>query len=137
MIVRSSSSLLIPISKSASPPVHTPIAVTLKNLEMKHPESPQRFIIKVSVQNIPGDPSARPFSLQEIFSEKVLQRPPRLEVCADGFDAVHIPPDFDTGNDVRRWFIVDTGVTGNITRDDIHKIPLKAYLGRLDDNNEL
>lgn len=106
-------------------------------MEMKQPEAPQRFIIKVSVQNIPGGLSARPFSLQEIFSEKVLGRSPRLEVCADGFDVVHIPPDFDTERDVRRWFIVDTGVSGNIPRDDIHKIPLKAYLGHLDENHEL
>lgn len=104
---------------------------------MQHPKSPQRFIIKVSVQNIPGEPNARPFSLYEIFSKKVLQRPARLEVSVDGFDAIHVPPDFDTGNDATRWFIFDTEVRERVPRQEIHKIPLKVYLGHLDNNKEL
>lgn len=104
---------------------------------MQHSQGPQRFIIKVSVQNIPGDPCARPFSLYEIFSAKVLEQPSRLEPCADGFDAIHIPPDFNTENNAPRWFIFDTGVREKIAREDIHNIPLKAYVGHLDNDGEL
>jgi hypothetical protein len=104
---------------------------------MQQPEGPQRFIIRVSVQDIPGDPLARPFTLCEKFCQDVLQRSARLEVCDDGFDAVHIPPSFDSEEDVRIWFMVDTGVKGKVRREDVHKIPLKAYLGRLDDDHNL
>lgn len=104
---------------------------------MQNPEGPQRFIIRVSVQNIPGEPNARPFSLYETFIERVLQRPSRLEVCTDGFDAIHIPPDFDTEQDASRWFIIDTGVTGQIPRRDMHNIPLKVFVGHLDNDNKL
>lgn len=104
---------------------------------MQKQEAPQRFIVKVSVKDIPGEPNARPFSLYEAFSAEVLQRPSRLEACADGFDAIHIPPEFDTQHAAQRWFIIDTGVREKIPREDMHNVPLKAFVGHLDDDKTL
>lgn len=90
----------------------------------------QRIIIRAPVQQIPGDPLERPFTLCDRFCRSVIGRP--LDRNSDG---VHIPPSFDSDQDVRIWFMLDLGVSTPISREDLQKVPLKAYLARSDETN--
>lgn len=96
----------------------------------------QRVIIRAHVQTIPGNPQSRPFTLGELFSQEVFYRPLRTEHSADGFDAVHIPPGFDSPNDVKVWFMFDFGVKRDIDRAELVEIPLHVYLAHFDSQKQ-
>lgn len=91
---------------------------------------PQRIIIRASVQQIPGEPLERPFTLCDRFCRSVIGRP--LKLHGNGFDAVHIPPSFDSDKDVRIWFMLDLGVCGTLSREEVREVPLTAYIARLE-----
>ena len=85
------------------------------------------------MQDIPGDCLARPFTVGEHFCRNVLIRPLRDKEDGDnGFDAVHIPPSFDSNQNVKIWFMLDIGVQGPISREQLPHIPLRAYVARVD-----
>ncbi|KAK4910571.1 hypothetical protein LTR49_020775 [Elasticomyces elasticus] len=98
---------------------------------MQRLEGAQRVIVRAYVQDIPGDLQARPFTLGELFCQSELKRSLR-EHNDNGFDAVHIPPSFDSENNVKVWFMFDLGVKGPITRGELLQIPLNAFVARFD-----
>lgn len=98
---------------------------------MQRLEGVQRGIVQAHVQDIPGDPQARPFTHGELFCRSKLKRS-LMEHNENGFDAVHIPPSFDSENNVKVWFMFDFGVKGPITREELLQISLNAFVARVD-----
>jgi len=94
-----------------------------------------RIIIRVQVNNLPGDPNRRHLTIGELFSEKVLFRPIDYTIRPDGYDNVVIPPGFDSDKPVNRWFIIDLNVKGPKTRAELLDTPHKVYLACKNDDN--
>ncbi|WPG98149.1 Hypothetical protein R9X50_00093500 [Acrodontium crateriforme] len=94
----------------------------------------QRVCIYISVQSIPGSPSARPFTLGEIFCQIQFGRELNLYEDSHSIDDLHIPGGFDSENDVKRWFVYDLGVRQTLDSSEHHRILHEPYRGcRLDD----
>lgn len=92
----------------------------------------QRVIIRINVRTIPGNSQSRPFTVGEAFSLSTFKQSMRNEQSADGFDAVHIPPHFDTDHNVKVWFMYDFGVKHELSRLEVTKLPLNAYTAQYD-----
>lgn len=90
-----------------------------------------RVIIRVCVTDIPGDPLKRPWTLGRLFCDNVLQRHFQPSITSSGFDSLHIPPDFDSSQPIRRWFIYDLDVIRELKREELLQIPHLVYLATL------
>lgn len=93
--------------------------------------SPRRAIISARVTDILGEPCQRPTSLGDFFCRQVLGRDLLLDIDIAGFDTIHVPSGFDSNRPVRKWFMYDLNVTGEIL--DPTSIPYEVYLARLSD----
>ncbi|KAF5866614.1 hypothetical protein ETB97_010707 [Aspergillus alliaceus] len=92
-------------------------------------ESPMRVIISACVTDIGGNPQRRHNTLGSAFCEEVLHREFRASLQPTGYDHVHIPADFDSVKPVKRWFIFDLNVRGELEADEVARVPHSVYLG--------
>lgn len=92
---------------------------------IKH--APARIILRAPATEIPGNPQDRQNTVANLFCELLLQRPFHRNIEACGYDFSHATPDFDTDKPVRRWFILDLGVDGTLTRDEVLSLPHEVY----------
>ena len=97
-------------------------------------ENERRILIHISVTAIPGAPAKRPWTLWELFCQQQLQRKPiyKESVPTDGFDSIHIPPNFDSANNIRVWFLIDVGVKEYIPPAEVVNLPHEVYRISLD-----
>jgi hypothetical protein len=87
-----------------------------------------RVAIYAKVTDIEGDPLRRHVTLGQAFCSSVLSRDLRNQIQPDGYDACHIPPNFDSDKDVSVYFLFDIGVKGRLSEDDLSLIPHFVYL---------
>ena len=95
-----------------------------------------RACIRLRVKNIPGEILKRPWTLGQIFCQFRLQRD--LDPLGDShsFDDFRIPGGFDSEEDVKRWFVYDLGVEGQVARTEHHRITHEVYRGcRMEDGS--
>jgi hypothetical protein len=92
------------------------------------PEEERRIVIHARVTDIPGDPRERDITLGQLFSAKVPCRSFQQKITPEGYDHVVIPPQFDSEEPVKRWFIYDLNVKGKKTREELLRTPHKVYL---------
>jgi hypothetical protein len=84
---------------------------------------PRRIIMRACVTDIPGDPSARSHRLGCDACSQILGRPLSVKAQTEGFDYVHVLPNFDSKNDVKAWFLYDFNFTGPLDKNQILAIP--------------
>ncbi|RFU25280.1 hypothetical protein B7463_g11064, partial [Scytalidium lignicola] len=89
---------------------------------------PIRVIIRVCVTDIPGNPLERVYQLGSDFCTQMLARPFRTKVQEEGYDAMHILPNFDPKNSVKAWFLYDFNVTRPLSKEEVLQIQHEAYL---------
>lgn len=94
----------------------------------EHKDAPARIILRAPAIEIPGNPQDRQNTVANLFCEQLLQRPFHRNIDVSGYDFSHATPDFDTDKPVRRWFILDLGVEGTLTRDEVLTLPHEVYL---------
>jgi methylsterol monooxygenase len=87
-----------------------------------------RVVIWTCVTDIPGVPQGRHHALAQAFCAKHLQRDFNWKLQASGYDHVHIPGDFDSDQPLKRWFILDLNVTGELGKEDVLRIPHQVFL---------
>jgi hypothetical protein len=88
-----------------------------------------RVAIYVKVLDIEGDPLSRHITLGQAFCSSVLSRDLHHQIHPNGYDACHIPPKFDSDQDVSVYFLFDIGVKGPLLGDDDRsRIPHFVYL---------
>jgi hypothetical protein len=83
-----------------------------------------RVAIYVNVVHIEGNPLRRHITLGRAFCSSVLSRDFRNEIHIDGYDACHIPGNFDSEKDFFVYFLFDLGVKGQA---DLSSIPHFVY----------
>ncbi|GAB1202902.1 hypothetical protein APSETT445_001526 [Aspergillus pseudonomiae] len=98
-------------------------------------ESPMRVIISACVTDIGGNPQRRHNTLGSAFCEEVLNREFHAPLQPTGYDHVHIPADFDSAKPVKRWFIFDLNVRGELGADEVAQIPHQVYLASRQGDN--
>ncbi|KAF7587766.1 hypothetical protein BBP40_006726 [Aspergillus hancockii] len=91
-------------------------------------EIPMRVIVSACVTDIAGPPQGRHNTLGKAFCEEVLNREFLAPLQPTGYDHVHIPADFDTTKPVKRWFIFDLNVRGELDAAEVAQIPHRVYL---------
>ncbi|KAB8076362.1 hypothetical protein BDV29DRAFT_170110, partial [Aspergillus leporis] len=91
-------------------------------------ETPMRVIISACVTDIGGHPQRRHNTLGTAFCEEVLNREFFATLQPAGYDHVHIPADFDAVKPVKRWFVFDLNVRGELGAADVAQIPHRVYL---------
>lgn len=105
----------------------------MKSMEDDGKES--RIIIRARVTDIPGDVCRRPITLGEVFCKEILGRSFNTRPSASRFDAVHIPPGFDSDQPVKRWFILDLNVACNLDKQELlERVIHKVYQASLVNN---
>ncbi|SMY27246.1 unnamed protein product [Zymoseptoria tritici ST99CH_1A5] len=98
-------------------------------------EGRRRVLIRAHVEQIPGDPYARPWNIWTIFCELQLNRSARtdLSVSPHNIDFVHVLPGFDSLNDTKAWFLTDVGVDQEQDDTlDVSLLPHDFYLAHYD-----
>lgn len=105
---------------------------------MEEFESEARILIRAQVQSIPGDPLARPVTLGQIFCQTQLERDLVLDDENPTFDVPHVPPQFDSNDNISVWFMFDLGVRRQkpIARAELSKVPLEAYFACHDEEGK-
>jgi methylsterol monooxygenase len=88
----------------------------------------RRVIIQAVVNSIPGNPQQRHNTLGDAFCGQILGREFCAKLRPSGYDHVHIPGDFDSTEPLKRWFIFDLGVTGELNTEMMSQIPVDIYL---------
>jgi hypothetical protein len=93
-------------------------------------DAPCRVAIRVNVTDIEGNALSRHVTLGQAFSSSVLSRDFRNKIHTDGYDACHIPPNFDSPKGVYVFFLFDMGVKGHADLASLvgHKETGKARL---------
>ncbi|KAE8151401.1 hypothetical protein BDV25DRAFT_138923 [Aspergillus avenaceus] len=93
-------------------------------------ESPMRVVVYVCVTDIEGNPQQRHITLGNALCENIWSsRGFRAALLPTGYDHVHIPPDFDAAKPVKRWFIFDLNVRGELSADYVvSQVPHQVYL---------
>ncbi|KAJ0419686.1 hypothetical protein BJY00DRAFT_285740 [Aspergillus carlsbadensis] len=91
-------------------------------------QEPLRAVVYANVTDIPGNPQRRHNTLSEAFCEHVLNREFCMTYEPSCYDHVHIPPDFDSHNPLKRWFIIDLNVKEPLSRESVVQIPHLVYL---------
>ena len=104
-------------------------------MELLDPDEKRRVIIRARLKTIPGNPLSRPFTLGELFSQKLLGRGLRMQQNVHGFDAVHLLPNFDSENDVKGWFLYDFGVDRYMDRAELTQTQHQMYLAHFDERS--
>ncbi len=79
---------------------------------MTNGDTPCRVAIFAKVTDIEGDPLSRHVTLRQAFCSTVLLRGLRNKIYTDGYDACHIPANFDFNQGVFVSFLFDIGVKG-------------------------
>jgi hypothetical protein len=115
-------------ARSISPCSGT-MSTTTTSLADSPPLVGKRVVIRIALKSIPGDVLARPFTLGRIYCENELNRPFDAVGDSHQFDDLHIPPGFDSEEDVKRWFIYDFGVEGRVDPSEYTRIPHECYRG--------
>ncbi|KAF2185436.1 hypothetical protein K469DRAFT_707684 [Zopfia rhizophila CBS 207.26] len=87
-----------------------------------------RVAIYVKVTDIEGNPLSRHITLGQAFCSSMLSRDFRNQIHPDGYDACHIPPNFDSDKGVSVYFLFDIGVKGPLPEGDLSLIPHFVYL---------
>jgi hypothetical protein len=107
---------------------------------MDSSDGPKRILISAGVQQIPGEPNARPWTMWELFCTHQLHREVRtasqqsqLEL---GVDEVHVLPNYDSPRDVKAYFLTDVGVKKGAEEPDMTSIPFELYRGAYDTTNQ-
>lgn len=102
--------------------------------------APKRILISAAVQQIPGEPGARPWTMWELFCTHELHRNVRETSTQSqpelGVDAIHVLPNFDSPNDVKAYFLTDVGVIEGDDQPDVASIPFEVYRAAYDTTNE-
>lgn len=102
--------------------------------------APKRILISAAVQQIPGEPGARPWTMWELFCTHELHRDVRAASPQSqpehGVDAIHVLPNFDSPNDVKAYFLTDVGVKEGDDQPDVASIPFEVYRAAYDTTNE-
>ena len=94
----------------------------------------ERVILHVCVTDLPGLPQNRHNFLGTLFCEQVLNRRFNNQLQVSKYDYMHLPPNFDTDQPVRRWFVCDLNVKGRLSKDDVLSLPHRVYnVSRQDD----
>lgn len=106
--------------------------VDIFNLAMMD-DIPRRVIIWARVTDITGNPQWRHNTLGEEFCRQILGREFRATLHPSCYDHVHIPPDFDSGNAVKRWFIFDLSVKERLTSEALAQVSYLVYLASCQD----
>ncbi|KAF2439920.1 hypothetical protein P171DRAFT_369126 [Karstenula rhodostoma CBS 690.94] len=91
-------------------------------------ETPCRVAIYVKVTDIEGDPLCRHITLGQAFCSRMLLRDFRYQIQPDGYDACHIPPNFDSDRDISVYFLFDLGVKGPLPGGNQSLIQHFVYL---------
>jgi len=86
-----------------------------------------RVIIHACVADIPGDINRRPNTLGQIFCSEVLHRDFNKDIKLSGFDSVHIPPDFESVQPIKGWFVCDLNVVSELEKEELPAIPHLVY----------
>lgn len=101
---------------------------------------PKRILISAGVQQIPGEPGARPWKLWDLFCMHQLHREARTTPYQPhpdtGVDEVHVLPNHDSPNDVRAYFLTDVGVKEGADKVDVTSIPFEVYRAAYDPMKE-
>lgn len=107
---------------------------------MEPESSPKRVLISAAVQQIPGEPGARPWTMWELFCTHELHRNVRTASTPSqpelGVDAIHVLPNFDSSNDVKAYFLTDVGVKEGDDQPDVASIPFEVYRAAYDTTNK-
>ncbi|KAL2835567.1 hypothetical protein BJY01DRAFT_238745 [Aspergillus pseudoustus] len=93
----------------------------------------KRAVVYANVTDIPGHPQRRFHTLAAAFCNEVLGRELQLKLDPSWFDHVHIPPDYDSGRPLKRWFIIDFGVRGELSTQSVQQLPHLVYLASYQD----
>ncbi|KAI8932499.1 hypothetical protein NX059_010681 [Plenodomus lindquistii] len=83
-----------------------------------------RVAIRVKVTDIGGSPLSRHVTLGQAFCSSVLSRDFRNRIDTNGYDACHVPSNFDSTKGVYAIFLFDIGVKGQA---DLSLIPHFFY----------
>lgn len=89
---------------------------------------PTRIAVYACVTDIDGCPQRRHVKLGEAFCRDILNRAFNATLHPAGYDHIHIPPDFDSSNPLKRWFILDLDVTQPLSKEDVLQLPHQVYL---------
>ncbi|KAF2867045.1 hypothetical protein BDV95DRAFT_583451 [Massariosphaeria phaeospora] len=87
-----------------------------------------RVAIYVKVTDIDGEALCRHITLGRAFCSSVLSRDFRSKIHSDGYDACHIPANFDSRQALSVYFLFDLGVKGPLPAGDALQIPRFVYL---------
>ena len=98
--------------------------------------APRRVLINASVQQISGEPGARPWKIWELFCNHQLRRDARTTPHQSdpdlGVDEVHVLPNYDSPNNIKAYFLTDVGVKGGADEIDVAPIPFEVYRAAYD-----
>lgn len=101
---------------------------------------PRRILIRASVQQIPGQPCARPWAIWDLFCETLYKRNARYTLedsCPEaGIDAVHVLPGYDSSHDTKAWFMTDVRVKKENLSVDLESIPFEIYRAAYNANDD-
>lgn len=90
-----------------------------------------RVCLYVCVNSVPGDPQRRWRTLGDALCQKLYQRDFNAKVDPAGYDACHIPGDFDSELPIGRWFAYDLNVTHVLRPEETLELPHLVYLASL------
>ncbi|KAM0706868.1 hypothetical protein Q7P35_006198 [Cladosporium inversicolor] len=101
---------------------------------------PRREPINAGVQQIPGEPGARPWKIWELFCNHQLHREARMTPHQSqidlGVDEVHVLPNYDSPNDIKAYFLTDVGVEEGADKIDLASIPFEVYRATYDNTRQ-
>ena len=96
---------------------------------------PSRVVIYACITDIDGCPQRRHVEIGEDFCENILNRAFNPTLHPAGYDHIHIPADFDSPDPLKRWFILDLGVTEPLKQEDVLQLPHQVYLASQQNGN--
>ena len=123
------------VSNSEAPPPSVSPS-TASSLVERHaletvadPAAELRVIVKARVSDIPGGARARPFTLGNALSRQLLGRDCRFPMpnAFDVFDGMRIPPNCQSTLPLRRYFVYDFNVRGELDRAELARLPHRCF----------
>jgi hypothetical protein len=97
--------------------------IIISNIEIY----PKQVLIYMCVINVPDNPQACQSTLGKAFCSTVLQEDFWPQPELSGYNHIHIPPDFDSSQPLKRWFILDLNRVERPDKIQVSQIPYKVY----------
>ena len=95
---------------------------------------PLRVCVYVRVTDVLGNPPKRFRILGDALCQHLFKRDMNAMIDPLGYDACHIPPDFDSETPVRRWFAYDLNVTSVLTTEEVQELPHLVFMASRQQN---